>query len=564
MQREKIEKGSRRAVARVALPAFGAATLCMIPILGALVSPTHNTVYHLAGPVSALFIPAIFNLFLLTLILTVVLVLAKPTHRLGIFVWSCFFCFIPWIVVKNIATLYQLHLHHRVSISIFALCFLGVVFSTLLWTPAREHLYARGLRVGSGLLSLTAMFGFILTLQTCWFGWQARHLNDTQTLATAPLSAATPSHTLVLWIVFDELSYAQVAEAQSHGLSLPALDNFAAQSMVFTHTVPAGIYTDVILPSLMTGLIDDQIRTTADGRTLYLHLASGPGGNAQWQAFDPRETVFADAGELGYRSAVDGWYNPYCRLLPQLLTRCFWTGQTDLTERFPFRTVLGNLFAPGVHLLRSVPGFLFAKHVRSADQDLNARLHIDDYRQLYAAADETLADPSLNFVLLHMPIPHPNGIYDRRRGALTIGKSTYLDNLALVDTYLAHVRDTLSRQHRWDAATVLVMGDHSWRTRLLWATDPLWSPEEQAASNGGQFDDRPYYALKLPNQSSTVQVIRPFDATRTRYLLDALLRQEIKTPEQLASWATLPAQNTSASGSTGDVPQASLHPPQQR
>jgi len=227
MQRElKIGKGSHRTLAGVALPAFGAATLCMLPILGALVSPTHNTVYHLAGPVSALFVPALFNLFLLTFILTVILLLARPTHRLGILFWSCFLCFVPWVLLKNVATLYELHLPHRASISIFAVCLLAVIFSTLFWTPARVPLYARGLNLGNGLLSLAAVFGLILTLQTCWFGWQARHLNDPETIAAAPASATTQAHPLVLWIVFDELSYEQVAEAPSHGLNLPTLDSF--------------------------------------------------------------------------------------------------------------------------------------------------------------------------------------------------------------------------------------------------------------------------------------------------------------------------------------------------
>lgn len=548
MQRdEKAVKGSRQTAASVALPAFGAATLCMIPILGALVSPAHSTVYHLAGPVSALFVPVLFNLLLLTCVLTAPLLLAKPTHRTGIFLWSCFLCFIPWIVLKNVATLYELHLRHSTSLSIFALCCLSVAVSTLLWTPSRGPVYAQGLRIGNGLLSLAAIFGFILTLQTVWFGWEARHLNDAQTLVAAPASLAAPAHSLVLWIVFDELSYAQVAEAQSHGLSLPALDSFTRQSTVFTHAVPAGIYTDVILPSLMTGVPDDQIRSTADGRELYLHLTSTPENPPRWQAFDPALTVFADAKALHYHSAVDGWYNPYCRLLPQLLTRCFWTGQTDLTERFPARTIAGNLFAPTFHLLRAIPGFLFARHVRSADQEIDAQLHIDDYQQLYAAADATLADPSLDFVLLHMPIPHPNGIYDRKRGVLTTGKSTYLDNLALVDIYLAHVRDMLTQQHRWDGATVLIMGDHSWRTKLLWVTDPRWSPEEQVASHGGQFDDRPFYALKLPGQTTAAQFGWPYPATRTRELLDALLRREIATPAQLAQWGRVAQPGISSS-----------------
>jgi hypothetical protein len=175
--------------------------------------------------------------------------------------------------------------------------------------------------------------------------------------------------------------------------------------------------------------------------------------------------------------------------------------------------------------------------VRSADQVLNAQLHIDDYKKIYAAGDTALTNPSLDFVLLHLPIPHPNGIYDRHRGVLTTGHSTYLDNLALVDKYLAHVREILIQQHRWDSATILIMGDHSWRTRLLWVTDPRWSPEEQGASHGGQFDDRPFYALKLPQQTTPAKYAAPFHATNTRPLLDALLRHEISTPSQLAQWA---------------------------
>jgi hypothetical protein len=540
MQREmRAGKASRQAIAGVTLPAFGGATVCMIPILGALVSPTHSTVYHLVGPASALFVPAVFNVLLLTCVFMLVLGVAKTTNRLGIFLWSCFFCCMPWILVKNIATLYELHLNHRLSLSIFILCIFCVFVSTLLWSPRRAPLYARAFGFGNAAFSLTAVFGFILTLQTCWFGWKARHLNDAETIVTKSSTATATSSVrpLVLWIVFDELSYAQVAEARANGLALPTLDSFDAQSIVFTHTIPAGMYTDVILPALMDGLPDDQIRATADGQQLNLHLTETPTSAARWQRFNPAQTIFADAQSLGYRSAVDGWYNPYCRLLPRLLTQCFWTGQTDLTERFPARTITANLFAPTVHLLRAIPGFLFAKHVRSAEQALNAQLHIDDYKQIYAAADATLADTTLNFVLLHLPIPHPNGIYDRQRHALTTGKSNYLDNLSLVDTYLAHVRETLIQQHRWDNATILIMGDHSWRTKLLWVTDPRWSPEEERASHGGQFDDRPFYALKLPNETTPAEIALPYRAIHTKELLDALLRHQVATPEQLAQWA---------------------------
>ena len=507
----------------------------MLPILGPLVSPTHITVYHLVGPVSALFVPALFNLFLLAAVLAVVLLLATPSHRLGIFIWSCFFFVMPWVLLRSLATLYSWNLPHRVSLLLFGVGLLCALGFTLLWRPALTPRYESGRRLGTNLLGLAAIFGCILTIQTCWFGWQARHLNDAPS-ATASNSTAPAAHSLVLWIVFDEMSYAQAFESRAPGLALPTLDSFAAQSTTFTHTVPAGLYTDVVLPALMDGLPDDNIRASADGQSLNLHLSATPTSPAHWQLFNPAQTVFADAQSLGYRSAVAGWYNPYCRLLPAQLTSCFWTGQTDLTERFPARTIRANLFFPARRLLHEIPSFLFAHHVRSADQVLNAQLHINDYNDLYAAGDAALSNPSLDFVLLHLPIPHPNGIYDRHRGVLTTGNSTYLDNLALVDKYLAHVREVLIQQHRWDGATVLIMGDHSWRTRLLWTTDPRWSAEEQTASHGGQFDDRPFYALKLPNQTTPAQITQPYKATNTRSLIDALLHHEITTPQQLAQW----------------------------
>jgi hypothetical protein len=53
--------------------------------------------------------------------------------------------------------------------------------------------------------------------------------------------------------VFDELSYRQGYERRFPALQLPAFDALAAQATVFTHTIPAGIMTEKVLPSLLTG-----------------------------------------------------------------------------------------------------------------------------------------------------------------------------------------------------------------------------------------------------------------------------------------------------------------------
>ena len=138
-----------------------------------------------------------------------------------------------------------------------------------------------------------------------------------------------------------------------------------------------------------------------------------------------------------------------------------------------------------------------------------------------------------------MPVPHPDGIYDRRTSTFTTaGNSSYIDNLALADQYLAHLRQTLEQRGEWDSSTIIVMGDHSSRTQLLWSSSPSWTPEDQAASHNGQFDNRPAYIVKLSGQHQPAHIDSAFPTLRTRALFDGIMDNRITTPEDLASWAT--------------------------
>ncbi len=515
--------------------AFGIATICMLPVLGDIVSPVHITMYHLAGPPSALLLPVLFNLFLLTGILTFLLCASSAGSHAEAAIWCLLLGLIPWILLRSLSTLYNFDLPHRVSLSVFALCVLIAVMAWARSSRAKQAPLSRIIRIGSQVLAIAAILGTIMVVQLLWIAWRTRHLNDVSAMTPSAAVALTPHKPRIFWIVFDEMSYDQIFGSRYPGIDLPNLDQFAQQATVFTHAIPAGKFTDVILPSLISGVADEDIRASSDGQHLYLRQ---PSATPRWTEFQGNNTVFADARSLDYHPAIVGWYNPYCRLLAPETSSCFWTGQTELTPLFPAQNIRDNLFHPAVRLLREIPGFLFAHHVQPLNQITEAQLHIADYTAIYQAADKVLTAPGLDFVLLHLPIPHPNGIYDRFTGSLTTGRSTYLDNLVLADKYLGHVRDVLQRQGEWDDATILIMGDHSWRTRLIWDTDPRWSAEEQRASHGGQFDDRPFYALKLPHQEKGTRIDSPFHALQTRPLLDALLHQDILTPVQLSAWAS--------------------------
>jgi hypothetical protein len=173
-----------------------------------------------------------------------------------------------------------------------------------------------------------------------------------------------------------------------------------------------------------------------------------------------------------------------------------------------------------------------------SDETRDIRQHSSDYRRLLAAGDAYLADPSITFLFLHLPIPHPYGFYDRKKKVFATKHTSYIDNLALSDLYLAHIRQILDQHHQWDSSTVIVMGDHSWRTTDIWRDSMTWTEEDQAASHGGEFDTRPGYIVKLPNQQTAARVDQSFTAVSTRALLDALMQGHIQTPSDLQAWAS--------------------------
>ena len=78
-----------------------------------------------------------------------------------------------------------------------------------------------------------------------------------------------------------------------------------------------------------------------------------------------------------------------------------------------------------------------------------------------------------------------------------------------------HVQVLLEQRGEWDSSTVVVMGDQSWRTKRNWVGTPQWTSEDQLASRGGQFDDRPAYIDKLRGQQVGATIDTRYEAIRT-------------------------------------------------
>ena len=515
--------------------ALGLAVFYLLVIIAPLVSPTHIAIYHLNGSIYSIVLPVFLNLTVVWLLLAGLLLLAQRPGKLRILVWSTLILTMPWVLLKNYAVLTQKSTLHKLSLIVFSLTLIALLLLWFLWKPKFLPPFERVQRLAMMMIAFASLSGLFVVGQLIRFTWQARNLNQPRPLHQRQFTSATrvPKKRIV-WLVLDELSYEQVYERRFPGLQLPAFDQLAAQSSVFTQTVPVAVKTEIVIPSLMTGIKTDQITASADGQ-LALHNAV----TNRWQPFDAHQTVFEDALDSGYSTAIDGWFNPYCRILAAVSDHCFWSSYVSFLgpALYVDGSVLGNFLKPAHLLFDTALSYLSGHGHTDPDKRLGAQLHIEDYKDISTAADRLLADSSTNFFFLHIPVPHPEGIYSRETSRMTDdGNSSYIDNLALADQYLAHLHFLLEQRSEWDSTTIVVMGDHSWRTTLFWQPSLVWTPEDEAASHGGQFDDRPAYIVKLPNQQQGSRIDDRFDAVRTRALLDGIIADRIKTPEDLAAW----------------------------
>jgi Sulfatase len=514
--------------------ALGYTTLCLLFLIEPLTSSTHFLIYHASADLTPLFISTSATFCLLWFTLSAILSLARKHRRLEQAVWAVLILSLPRVIFRDIILLSQWTVPPGVSLGTLALPFAAFASLYLFRRSVLRSVFPPAQEFVGTLLGFAALSGVVLLFQLTWCAWQARNLNPPFVANSAPVVPGTTVRQVrVIWILLDELSYQQVYEHRFPGLSLPEFDRLAAQSVVFTHVIPTETLTERVLPSLFTGLPADLLRVSADGQLRSLRdPASGV-----WQHFDQRQTIFQDARAVGYRTGIAGWYNPYCRILPDVLDRCFWMDHslTDDPRLAPgWRAEISSAVREfGTPLFNLV-------HFRIPQTDLEeaAGKHIADLTEIEIAADELLSDSSIDFAFLHIPLPHPGGIYDRKRETLSAAAgSSYIDNLALADAYLGHVRALLDRQGQWNSSVVVVMGDHSWRTQSLWMIGPFWTPEDELASHGGQFDDRPGYIVKMPGQQNAIRVDTPFKAIETRALLDAVIHNQLKTGEEVKAWA---------------------------
>jgi arylsulfatase A-like enzyme len=143
----------------------------------------------------------------------------------------------------------------------------------------------------------------------------------------------------------------------------------------------------------------------------------------------------------------------------------------------------------------------------------------------------TLRNPNLNLVLLHMPIPHPPGIWNSTEHVLTDGPADYIDNLRLADLTLGQMRRTLEKTGDWDSSAVLVSSDHPYRPEL-WSKLPGWTSQVAKITQSRWQPYIPFF-LKLPKQQQGAVYDREFNSVLSADMLFQLLKGRLQSSKDV-------------------------------
>jgi hypothetical protein len=428
----------------------------------------------------------------------------------------------PWVRLV-LAMLAPPYLIYRMQALFEVIMFDGLVpiifavwaaFMVLLLLRYRR-LYNSIMKLGDTIGVFLFMFALCSAMQLLW----VMHWRPGPHVLTAAWSRSLQpprEHPKVVWIIFDELSYDQTFEHRAHGLDLPHFDALRSQSTLFTDVQPIGYKTVRIIPSLFTGKVVDDYRFRMNN-TLAVHYT----GEHGWQPLHGSNSIFGDAKANGWRTAVVGWYNPYCTIYGDAIDQCYFMNLDRIDGLMSQKdTVWRNTWSPLEQMVREVRAPARADR-RACNYDVKQRLmtHLDLEKHWVDLLHTDQAD----FIYLHMSIPHSPNVWSRIADDYTQQcHSSYLDSLALADRELGKVMDELQASPRWKDTTLIVEGDHSWRVDL-WDWLPSWTDEDDAASHD-TFDPRPALIIHQPGQTQPQTVSQPWPLLRVHDVVENVIK----------------------------------------
>jgi len=268
--------------------------------------------------------------------------------------------------------------------------------------------------------------------------------------------------------------------------------------------------------------------------------------NNQTLPWSTQPNVFSKARAMGFNTAVAGWYHPYCRIIGSSLTRCAWEtyaapfvvdeAMTGLISRSKEVGLATGMLRIGQ--IAAIPEF--ARGFLASRQGLTSRKYgRENYVNIHQQAMSWVSDPGLQLILVHYPVPHPPGIYDRASHDFSFeSTSDYLDNLALADRTVAEIRERMEQAGLWESTTVLISADHRlradrWRQTVMWQ-EPFTKVEPVVLNSIA--DERVPFILKMAGEKTRLAYEPVFNTVLSHDLILSVLSGELSKATDVAGW----------------------------
>ena len=472
--------------------AWGFAAILLLPGYVDLTSTLGDERMRVPWPLTRLVLAQLIDLAIVSLVFAGLLAILR-----GLKVWAR----IRWFALAFLP-IYLLVCNLRIFP--FRIPYSGVAIAAVAWIATLGFLIYSAPNIASKLYRLSSagltgavVFAFVMTAQLV----SAAFWRPGIQAFASPIPEQPAARPRLVWIVFDELAYKPVFEARDRSLDLPNFDRLRLQSSVYTNVTPIGYHTNLVVPSLLLGRIVTSSTFTSKNQLL-VRTADDP----NWEPFDSDASLFGMARQHGISTAIVGWYLAYCPIFAGTATECYWSND-DTEDGAP--PSINASFADNVWFpLRIVAEQLVAPRVAVADvAHWESLSHVATVKDMSQHALAALASSQADIIYLHLPVPHPPAFWNRHSHDYGVGGS-YLDSLDYSDRLLGQMLDILQAQPRWPETTLIIQGDHSWRTRI-WRTTPGWSDEDERVSHGGQWDPRPFLLIHAAGQTNATTVSSP-------------------------------------------------------
>jgi hypothetical protein len=472
--------------------AFGFAAILLLPNYIDLTSSAGDDRMRSPEPLTKVALAQITDLVIVALVFLIVMAILRRLKWWPNFRWILMAVLPPFLLVRNL-NVFPFPLPNAVVVTA-SIAWIVVLGFLILRMPS----YAKTLRRAGGVvLTGFAVFSIVVTWQLVRAAtWRP----GPKAYATAiPDQPATKPR--LVWILFDELAYKPTFESRDPSLQLPNFDRLRGESTLYTEVSPIAYWTTQVVPSLQLGRVVRAVTYTSDHRYLVRTIDS-----PHWETFDVSASLLGMARKHGLTVSIAGWCITYCPVFAGTASECYWADD-DAQDRGP--TSLDASFAENVWFPLRVLVEQFTTPARAWADTANWKSegHIASVKDMSAHALETIATSQADLIYVHLPVPHPPEFWNRHTRTFAPGGS-YLDSLDYSDRLLGQILNVLQAQPRWAATTLVVQGDHSWRTQL-WRPVAGWSAEDERVSHGGQWDPRPVLLIHAAGQQQLETVASP-------------------------------------------------------